>query len=194
LDSKSNPACESPYLNVLVQRVQFAVRRADPESVAERVGAVLQPFLGNPDLLLPSQCEPDPERYRQHVLYVAEDGSFSIVALVWLPGQSTPVHDHISWCVVGVHQGQELGIQYSMAEVEGVNCLLPAGLSRNGVGTVEALTPPGDIHCVINPGPGLAISLHVYGADVRKLGSSIRRRYETGIQPAEPARIVARAS
>jgi predicted metal-dependent enzyme (double-stranded beta helix superfamily) len=189
-----NPACGSPYLNVLVQRVQFAVRRAEPEAVAERVAAVLQPFLGNPDLLLPSQCEPDPERYRQHVLYVAEDGSFSVVALVWLPGQSTPVHDHVSWCVVGVHQGQELGIQYSLDEVEGTPCLLPAGLARNGVGTVEALTPPGDIHCVINPGPGLAISIHIYGADVRKLGSSIRRRYEVGVQPFEPARIVAQAS
>jgi predicted metal-dependent enzyme (double-stranded beta helix superfamily) len=193
MDSTTS-ACGSPYLNVLVQRVQFAARRSDPAHVADRVAAVLQPFLGDPDLLLPSQCEPDPDRYRQHILHVAEDGSYSIVALVWLPGQSTPVHDHVSWCVVGIHQGQELGIQYQMADVDGVQCLLPAGLSRNGVGTVEALTPPGDIHCVVNPGPELAISLHVYGADVRKLGSSIRRRYEIGVQPAEPARIVARAS
>lgn len=28
----------------------------------------------------------------------------------------------------------------STSEVEGVRCLLPAGLTRNGLGTVEALT------------------------------------------------------
>ena len=56
-------------------------------------------------LLTDAQKQPDPLRYRQHVLHVAEDGLYSIVSLVWLPTQETPVHDHVSWCVVGVHQG-----------------------------------------------------------------------------------------
>lgn len=191
LDAKKR-VCGTSKLNVLVQRVRFAVsRRGDPGRTAARVAAALKPFLGDPDLLLPSQCEPDPERYRQHILYVPDDGSFSIVALVWLPGQATPVHDHVSWCVVGVHQGQEMSIQYSLADLDGVQCLLPASLCTNGVGSVEALNPPGDIHCVVNPGPGMAISIHVYGADVRKLGTSIRRRYEVELPtlavPALPA-------
>lgn len=29
-----------------------------------------------------------------------------------------------------------------------------------------------------NDGPGLAVSLHVYGADLRRRGTSIRRRYD----------------
>ena len=33
----------------------------------------------------------------------ASDASLSLYALVWLPGQWTPVHDHGSWGVVGVH-------------------------------------------------------------------------------------------
>lgn len=189
--------CGTPQLNVLVQRVRFAVsRKGETGQTADRVAAALKPFLGDPDLLLPSQCEPDPDHYRQHVLYVPEDGSFSIVALVWMPGQATPVHDHVSWCVVGVHQGQEMAIEYSLAELDGVQCLLPASLSTNGVGSVEALNPPGDIHCVVNPGPGMAISIHVYGTDVRKLGTSIRRRYEVEIPalavPALPAVAAAR--
>ncbi len=32
-------------------------------------------------------------------------GAFSIAAMVWRPGQVTPVHDHVSWCVTGVRQG-----------------------------------------------------------------------------------------
>ena len=189
---ESKVECGSPQLNVLVQRVRFAVNsRGSDGLIADRVATAIRPFLGDPDLLLPAQCEPDPERYRQHVLYVEDDGSFSIVALVWMPGQSTPIHDHVCWCVVGVHEGQELGIEYAFAE----EYLLPVGVSTNVVGSVEALTPPGDIHRVVNPGPGIAISIHVYGADIRKLGSSIRNRYETGVPlPALPQRIAARAA
>jgi len=195
----SLPACGSPQLNVLVQRIRFAVSRrgsAGSDSlVADRVAAAIRPFLGDPDLLLPAQCEPDPECYRQHVLYVEDDGSFSVVALVWMPGQSTAIHDHVCWCVVGVHEGQELGIQYAPAEQDDSQFLLPVSVSTNVVGSVEALTPPGDIHRVVNPGPGVAISIHVYGADVRQLGSSIRRRYETGVPlPALPQTIAARAA
>lgn len=40
------------------------------------------------------------------------------------------------------------------------------------------LRAPGDIHRVRNAGSGKAISLHVYGADITRLGTSIRRVYE----------------
>ena len=97
--------------------------------------------------------------------------------------------------MVGVHEGQELGIEYALSEVDDNQFLLPVNVSTNVVGSVEALTPPGDIHCVVNPGPGIAISIHVYGADVRQLGSSIRRRYETDVPlPALPQKIAARAA
>src|SRR5262245_26208284 len=79
---------------------------------AEAVSAALAPYLGGEGLLTADQRVGDPERYRQHVLHVADDGAFSLVALVWLPGQATPIHDHLSWCVVGVHEGDEEEIRY----------------------------------------------------------------------------------
>lgn len=30
----------------------------------------------------------------------------------WSGCQATPIHDHIAWCVFGVHQGEEYEIQY----------------------------------------------------------------------------------
>lgn len=60
------------------------------------------------------------------------------------------------------------------------------GTVTNRVGSVSALTPPGDVHTVINPGPEMAISIHVYGADVRAVGTSIRRRYELPVRLEEP--------
>ena len=44
----------------------------------------------------------------KHILHVESNDSFSIAALVWRRGQATPVHDHISWCVVGVYKGESM--------------------------------------------------------------------------------------
>jgi hypothetical protein len=48
-------------------------------------------------------------------------------------------------------------------------------------GWLAALVPPGDIHRVTNDGDRPSISLHVYGADLRQRGTSIRRRYDLPI-------------
>src|SRR5262249_47647979 len=95
-------------LNDLVRSVRdvLALER-EPGQLAGGGGGASRTLLGTPYRLTPEQGEPDPDHYRQHILHAEEDGRFSIVALVWLPGQSTSVHDHVSWCVVGIHQGEE---------------------------------------------------------------------------------------
>lgn len=174
----------SPVLAELIISIRGAVTAGGGDGVvAERVATHLTPCLQRETFLTPAQREPDPTHYRQHVLHVEADGSFSIVALVWLPGQETPIHDHISWCVVGVHEGQEYETLYEVqTDAAGTSWLVETGQSVNPPGSVAALTPPGDIHKVVNNGEGLAISLHVYGADIGKLGSSIRRRYDHPIR------------
>jgi predicted metal-dependent enzyme (double-stranded beta helix superfamily) len=131
--------------------------------------------LPSPCALTPEQRRGDPERYRSHVLHVEPDGSFSVVALVWLPGQETPIHDHLAWCVFGVVQGVEQEEVFTLDEEAGR--LVPAGTVVNLPGDVGGGTPPGDIHRVSNAGDGVAISLHVYGVDVSDTGSSIHRRW-----------------
>jgi predicted metal-dependent enzyme (double-stranded beta helix superfamily) len=173
----------TPRLATLIRAIRGAVRATgDPAGVAGRVAAALQPNLHEPDLLAPAQRASNPAGYQQHILHVEDDGSFSIVSLVWLPGQATPTHDHISWCVVGVYEGEEHESQYRLAQEGSTTCLIEAGQSVNPTGTVAAYTPPGDIHKVTNRGPAMAISLHVYGADIGKLGTSIRRRYDLPVK------------
>jgi predicted metal-dependent enzyme (double-stranded beta helix superfamily) len=179
---------ENLVLNDLVRSVRdvLALER-EPGQMVRWVAGALRPFLGNPHLLTPEQREPDPSRYRQHILHVEEDGRFSVVALVWLPGQETPVHDHIAWCVVGIHQGRESEVQYQVVRDGHDQYLLAIGESTLGEGTVSVLQPPGDIHTVYNPGPGLAVSIHICGGDVRKLGSSVRCRYDLPVVETLPA-------
>lgn len=173
----------SPLLSGLVHAVTTAYNtHRDPKAQAAAIAAALQPFLGNPRLLTPAQQEEDPERYRQHLLHVDSRGVFSIVALVWLPGQSTVIHDHIAWAAIGVHQGVEREESFVLVEAPAGSFLVPGESSTLGAGEVASLTPPGDIHRVANAGAGKAVSIHVYGADLSQLGTSIRRRYELPIR------------
>lgn len=176
---------QSAALQDLVRSIRHAVGAGGSDAdTARRVAELLEPFLRTEGLLNPAQREPDPTHYRQHILHVEEDGGFSIVALVWLPGQETPIHDHVSWCVVGVQEGQEHETRYRIAGAGDDTWLVEDGSSVNPPGSIAALTPPGDIHKVANQGAGLAISLHIYGADIGKLGSSIRRRYDLEVRPS----------
>lgn len=92
-------ATTSASLQQLVEGIRAIVSTdSDAASVGPAVAEVLQPFLTKPDFLTEAQLEPDPNNYRQHILHVEPNDSFSIVALVWLPGQATPIHDHVSLC------------------------------------------------------------------------------------------------
>lgn len=157
----------------LVAALDEAVR-AGSGSVLDAVSGALAPYLDRPDLLTMEQRTGDPAGYRQRVLYVDEDGAYSLVALVWMAGQATPIHDHLCWCVVGVHQGEESETRYRLDDGH----LVETERVINPTGSVAGLVPPGDIHRVSNAGGDVAISLHVYGADLRRRASSIRRCYD----------------
>ena len=159
-------------LSPLVAGVRTAVeRQAGWTQTAQLVADQLRRHLPTPDMLTAAQRLGSPDAYRAHNLYVEPDGSFSIVALVWRPGQITRIHDHVTWCVLGVIQGVE---HEELFDAD----LNPVGRSSNHVGDVSGFAPPGDIHRVHNTGTETAISIHIYGTDVTRIGSSARRYYD----------------
>ena len=159
-------------LSPLVAGTRTAVeRRADWDETAQLVTAQLRRHLPTPDVLTPEQRLGSAEDYCAHNLHVEPDGSFSIVALVWRPGQITRVHDHVSWCVLGVIQG----VEHEELFDADLNVI---GESENHVGHVSGFAPPGDIHRVHNTADTTAISIHIYGTDVTRVGSSARRYYD----------------
>ena len=54
--------------------------------------------------------------------------------------------------------------------------------SQNPAGAVSGFAPPGDIHRVRNSGQTVAVSMHVYGTDITRVGSSIRRLYDLPVR------------
>jgi 3-mercaptopropionate dioxygenase len=176
------PADTGRRMGDLIDAVRAATRYQ--ASWALTVGLVadqLRLHLPGPEILTGEQRYGDPQGYRSHLLHAELDGSFSVSALVWRPGQATPIHDHVTWCVFGVIQGNEYEERYVLRE-DGWLELDKA--SVNATGDVAGLVPPGDIHRVRNVGVDTAISLHIYGTDLGRLGSSIRRVYDNPVVAA----------
>jgi 3-mercaptopropionate dioxygenase len=178
------PAAAERCLGDLISAVRAATQRG--ASWTETAGLVtdqLRRHLPGPQILTAEQRYGDPVSYRSHLLHAEPDGSFSVTALVWRPGQATPIHDHVAWCVFGVIQGAEREERYVLRDD---GWLERAGVSVNATGKVAGLAPPGDIHRVRNAGVQTAISLHVYGTDISRLGSSVRRIYDLPVVAGTP--------
>jgi 3-mercaptopropionate dioxygenase len=180
----SGPAVELPSVTgTCPELMKAAVRRAvrsggSWQETADRVVAALRGRLPGAGLLSPEQLAGDPAGYQTHLVHAEPDGSFSIVVMVWLPGQRTPVHDHLTWCVTAVLQGAEYEEIYALSG----DHLEPVAQNVNRVGTVSGFAPPGDIHQVTNIGDTIAVSMHVYGTDITRVGSSVRRVYDLPIR------------
>src|ERR1700733_12982988 len=118
------------------------------QETSDRVVAALRNRLPGPGLLSAKQLAGDPSGYQTHLVHAEPDGSFSIVAMVWLPGQRTAIHDHLSWCCTAVLQGTEYEELYALRG----DHLEVVGRNANPVGTVSGFAPPGDIHRGTNAG------------------------------------------
>lgn len=132
------------------------------------------------DLLTAEQRAGGGSDYTRHILHT--EPRFSVVAVVWQPGQLTEIHDHIAWCTFVVLQG----VEYETLYRDHGDHLTEIGRVANQVGDVSGFAPPGDIHRVHNTGDETAISLHVYGADLSESPSSIRRVYDLPVRRDAP--------
>jgi len=156
----------------LVEGVRTAIAaHVDWAATARLVADQLRRHLPTPDVLTAEQRLGSADGYGSHTLHVEPDGTFSILAIVWRPGQITRIHDHLTWCVFGVIQGVE---REELFDAD-LNLI---GRSDNKTGEVSGFAPPGDIHRVHNTTDGTAISIHIYGTDVTRVGSSVRRYYD----------------
>ena len=175
----TTPQLTTPQLGGLTAAIRSEVDRGgDWHRTAQRVAGALRRHLPRPEALAGELGRDDP---RSRLLHVEPDGAFSIQAIVWPAGRITQVHDHVSWCVFGVIQGALDEELFTLAD--GGDHLVRAGRTVNTTGAVTGFAPPGDLHRVANPGDTAAISIHVYGTDRSRLGSSALRYYDLPVQP-----------
>lgn len=146
-------------------------RTSDEALILKEGGTHLATLIAGDDWLPATHAQPDPARYSQYLLHREPMGRFSVVSFVWGPGQSTPIHDHTVWGLVGMLRGAEIAERYA----RGVGGLLALGSERLEAGAVDAVSPAvGDLHRVANAlDDAVSISIHVYGADIGTLRRSI---------------------
>jgi predicted metal-dependent enzyme (double-stranded beta helix superfamily) len=113
---------------------------------------------------------PIDDGYARYLLHRDRTNRFVVLSLVWLPGQSTPVHDHSAWGVMGIVENELEEVTYERLDDgsrEGYAELREAHGRMVGAGSVSYVLPPyEEIHRIGNPTGKRAHSLHVYGRDL----------------------------
>jgi predicted metal-dependent enzyme (double-stranded beta helix superfamily) len=69
------------------------------------VRAALAGLSGEAELLSRAQRESRPDAYTRHLLFADPLGRYAVAALVWRPGQMSPIHGHHTWCAYTVIEG-----------------------------------------------------------------------------------------
>ncbi|MDD7942839.1 cysteine dioxygenase family protein [Actinomycetospora lutea] len=105
---------------------------------------------------------------KAYPLYRAADGRLSMLAVVFAPGATTPVHNHGAWAVVGTYRGRERDTWYRRLAGDAASSrgqLEEVTSQVSPAGTVTVI-PDGTIHAVEALDGQEAVSLHVYGTDI----------------------------
>lgn len=174
----------NPNIRRLREFVAAATAAMGPHGLDEtaahvKLGPLLRDLVAHDDWLPDAFAEPHPEHYRQYLLHCDPAERFSVVSFVWGPGQSTPVHDHTVWGLIGILRGAER-CRFFDRDVDGR--LVPHGEERLDAGQLSALGPAsGDIHMVANAfDDRVSVAIHVYGGNI---GAVARHVYDpaTGV-------------
>lgn len=131
------------------------------------VGSVaLGALLAEEGWLPESHARPLEGTYAQYLLHRNDETGLTIVSFVWGPGQSTPIHDHGTWGLIGVLRGVECSQAYDRGP--GGTLLRSGEVVEARRGDIDRIVPGSrEIHKVWNPSADeVAISIHVYGRDV----------------------------
>jgi predicted metal-dependent enzyme (double-stranded beta helix superfamily) len=155
-------------LETMLAEVARAARSplaARHEAVAQAIGE----FVRRPELLDGRDCPGSPDRYIRHLLHADPAGQYAVVALVWRPGQMSPVHAHRTWCALGVHQGVLTETYYTPGDppVPAASKLLAPGATSHGPAR------PDLIHRLANLSCRTAISVHCYGVAFDDFGRGV---------------------
>jgi predicted metal-dependent enzyme (double-stranded beta helix superfamily) len=136
-----------------VDRAARAPLDARPAAVARALAL----HAGVPDLLAGRDCSCHPDRYARHLL--GEGASHAVVALVWRPGQLSPIHAHKTWCALAVHRGTMTEHHFAPGEPPRPIAarLLPSGATSHGQAGPEL------IHRLGNCSAEVAVTIHAYG-------------------------------
>ena len=167
--NKVTSVMQNQKLLAFVQGLSQLLQTNPTEQVILDQGrALLSTLVAQDDWLPEPFTRPDPQYYQQYLLFADPLDRFSIVSFVWGPGQKTPVHDHMTWGLIGMLRGQEVDTHFLRQPDQSFKPGDIHVLKPGDVGSVSPATH--DIHEVANYYQDrVSISIHVYGGNIGRI-------------------------
>lgn len=155
-------------MNSVLQALEESISRAPSDRAALRATCSILSEAGRQGIELPQRLRSAQEScYARHLVHRQENG-FCVVAMVWAPGQGAPVHDHGGyWCAEVCVEGLLQVVDYRRISDEPL-LMVPGRTTCLKQGSVEGLLGPAECHRVHNPYARTAITLHVYGRELKQ--------------------------
>jgi predicted metal-dependent enzyme (double-stranded beta helix superfamily) len=162
-----------------------AVNPSQHAAFASGVRATLAEAAAGPALLTPAQREGTSDTYCRHLLAADPHGRYAVAALVWQPGQHSPIHAHETWCGYAVIDGTLSETVYSWCDTQ--KCASETRTHPRASGAVSFVRAGrGGIHRLGNASDAPAVSLHIYGVEGSQIATHVNDLLEA-TQAAERA-------
>jgi predicted metal-dependent enzyme (double-stranded beta helix superfamily) len=166
LNQPATDAAGFPLLEDVIVLIDAAMRAREPRRIVDRLVDGLRGVLAVAGALPPELLRGDPSGIVRRELYRSPEHGYQIIAITWLPGQGSSVHDHgQTWGVEAVLRGRLDVLDYRVrGRHRALSELHPADQHPLVDGAVIGLLPPHDLHSCRNADAReTAVSLHVYG-------------------------------
>jgi predicted metal-dependent enzyme (double-stranded beta helix superfamily) len=147
-----------------------------------RIVAALRKAAAMRDLLAPAWRNPRADCYARHPAYADPAGRFTVLSLVWGPGQFSQPHAHHTWCAYVVVEHALTETLYDFDAQSG-KAVRPVTAARDPGYACFAAAGLDQIHRLGNAGDAPAISIHVYGVEGQRAATHVNRLVDVAGQP-----------
>ncbi len=114
--------------------------------------------------------------YSRVLLHADPAGRYCVLGLVWPPGCLTPIHAHVTWCALGLHNGalEEETFEPWENGQTAPGALVATRALRPGQTCCDS-SDGRFVHRLANRSAGFAMSLHIYGAPQARIADGVNR-------------------
>ena len=155
----------------------------DSNRAITRTRPILEKILSS-GLVEEQFLRPLPDRPAAYLVFRPPERTYSIVSMVWGAKQKFPIHDHLSWGLIGVYSNAireerftkvDDGSREDYAEIEetGMTEFREGEILEEGLVFDERHR--NDIHRILNPNDKPSVTIHILASD---LGMKQRNQYD----------------
>jgi 3-mercaptopropionate dioxygenase len=146
--------------------VSSALREPSRTVGLTRLCHELKRAMARGEVVLPeSLCAAQPDRYARRLIWEDPVTGVCAIAMVWGPGQGTPLHDHAGlWGVEAVLEGEIETTPYHLYAWQNKQYYFQAApAERLAASETDFLGPPFEHHVTRNVSREVAITINIYG-------------------------------